>query len=99
IHAPRLLLSHCTPHHPDLPSFPTRRSSDLDALHLSYKAVLKKVERINRTEDKVRVWTVNDAESAKQFFKLGVEAIMTDFPRKMIQAREEYEAAEEGTGK
>ncbi|WP_017549539.1 glycerophosphodiester phosphodiesterase [Salinicoccus carnicancri] len=69
----------------------------LDALHLSYKAVLKKVERINRTEDKVRVWTVNDTGSAKQFFELGVEAIMTDFPRQMIRVREEYEAAETGT--
>ena len=70
----------------------------LDALHLSYKAVMKKEERINHIEDKVRVWTVNDSESAKHFFGLGVEAIMTDFPREMIQARREYQAAEAGTG-
>ncbi len=71
----------------------------LDAVHLSYKAVLKKMERIRKTEDKVRVWTVNDKESAKQFFELGVEAIMTDFPEEMIQVREAYEGAVEGRGK
>src|SRR5699024_12757203 len=43
----------------------------LDALHLSDKAVMKKEERINHIEDKVRVWTVNDSESAKHFFEIG----------------------------
>lgn len=64
----------------------------LDAMHLSYKAVLKKVERIGKSEDKVRVWTVNDTDNAKRFFELGVDAIMTDFPKEMIQARKEYQA-------
>lgn len=68
----------------------------LDAVHLSYKAVLKKTGKIGKSEDKVRVWTVNDVDAAKRFFELGVEAIMTDFPREMLQARKEYQADEAG---
>lgn len=68
----------------------------LDALHLSYKSVLKKVEKIGKSEDKVRVYTVNDEESANQIFELGVEAIMTDFPEEMIRARKEYESEKAG---
>ncbi|WP_411842569.1 glycerophosphodiester phosphodiesterase [Salinicoccus sp. HZC-1] len=68
----------------------------LDALHLSGKAILKNAKRIKTSEDKVRVWTVNDENDAEKFFELGVEAVMTDYPEEIIEARKAYDANEKG---
>lgn len=57
---------------------------DLDAFHIYGEAVLAEPERVNGIEDKVRVWTVNNTESARAFIEMDIGTIMTDYPEEII---------------
>ena len=52
----------------------------LEALHLEKGMVLSNPAHYRDIYDKLRVWTVNDENEIKELIKLGVGAIITDFP-------------------
>lgn len=57
------------------------------SLHTSGKLMEQiDVSAFNATGKSVRVYTVNKVEQAKQLDALGVEAIFTDYPEKMLEA-------------
>jgi glycerophosphoryl diester phosphodiesterase len=43
------------------------------------------VEAAHARNMRVHVWTINDIESMKQYLKLGVDGIMTDYPDRLIE--------------
>jgi len=43
------------------------------------------VEAAHARNMRVHVWTINDIESMKQYLKLGVDGIMTDYPDRLIK--------------
>ncbi|MCG1010663.1 glycerophosphodiester phosphodiesterase [Salinicoccus sp. ID82-1] len=56
----------------------------LEALHISYKAILKNPGRIAGVEDRIRVWTVNETGDAARLLSHGVETLMTNYPERMM---------------
>ncbi|GAB3062795.1 glycerophosphodiester phosphodiesterase [Salinicoccus sesuvii] len=56
----------------------------LEALHISYKAILRYPGRISGIEDRIRVWTVNETTDARKLIDHGVETLMTNYPERMM---------------
>jgi len=59
----------------------------LEALHIDKDVVLKRPEYFANIYDRLRVWTVNDANEMKKFFELGIVAVMTDYPDVAVKVR------------
>lgn len=58
---------------------------NLDGIHLNKKSVdYKLVENCKDNNKKIRVYTVNEKEDLKEMIKLDVDAIFTDFPKKVL---------------
>lgn len=49
------------------------------------------MERYKKSNLKIRVWTVNETEWIKEFIRAGVDAIITNYPKKALKLREEQE--------
>jgi len=47
---------------------------------------ISKARKLNR---EVHVWTVNDEESAKKYMYMGVDGILTDYPKEMVALKKE----------
>jgi glycerophosphoryl diester phosphodiesterase len=52
------------------------------------------VEAAHACNLKVHVWTVNDVDDMKSLLQLGVDGIMTDYPRRLLEATRKYEKNE-----
>ncbi|WP_180968111.1 glycerophosphodiester phosphodiesterase [Cytobacillus massiliigabonensis] len=71
---------------------------DLDALHLNKNIVLPRTNVIYKPMnliglyENVRVWTVNEPAQILQLLELQVNAIITDFPERVIPLRNKREA-------
>lgn len=63
---------------------------DLEALHLSKDAVLNHTYELRDVLDKVKVWVVNEEEEMRQFFEMGINTLMTDFPETAAKIRTDY---------
>lgn len=63
----------------------------LTGLHLHKNLVLEGAVVLDNLEkaQAVRTWTVNEPAEARKCWALGVEAIITDYPAKMVALREE----------
>lgn len=57
----------------------------LEALHLSRDMMLSKPEHYKDVYNRIRVWTVNDEADMDALHKLGVEAIVSDFPDRAVK--------------
>jgi len=57
---------------------------NLESLHLGKDLLLEHPEHWKGLYDKIRVWTVNDENEVAKLKKLGVEAIITDYPYEVI---------------
>jgi len=57
----------------------------LEALHLSKDMILGTPEQYRGVYDRIRVWTVNDAEDMGKLAGMGVNAIITDFPDRAVK--------------
>lgn len=44
------------------------------------------VSKMKRLGYRVFAWTVNDAETARRLFSAGLDGVVTDFPRRMVEA-------------
>ncbi|GAA3731765.1 glycerophosphodiester phosphodiesterase [Salinicoccus jeotgali] len=55
----------------------------LEALHISWKAILEQPERISGIGERIRAWTVNDWETAADLIGHGVGTLVTDYPKEM----------------
>lgn len=62
----------------------------LEALHLSVAAINKSTEDLSEIAQSLRVWVVNDEENARKLFDMGVGAVMTDYPDKVLKIRSDY---------
>jgi glycerophosphoryl diester phosphodiesterase len=43
------------------------------------------MEAAHNRNMRVHVWTINDIDSMKQYLKLGVDGIMTDYPDRLLE--------------
>ena len=58
---------------------------DIDSIHISKRFVDKKtIEKAHQNNKKVRVYTVNNTKDIKKFINLDVDAIFTDYPKKVM---------------
>ena len=55
----------------------------LEALHISWKAILEQPEQISGIGERIRAWTVNDWETAADLIGHGVGTLVTDYPKEM----------------
>ena len=59
----------------------------LDALHVDKDIVFKNPAYWQQIADKLRVWTVNKEKDMKKLTRMGVRAIMTDYPEIAMRIR------------
>ena len=52
-------------------------------MHIDSKQSIKLVENLKNEDIFVLTWTVNDKKFMKKLLKIGVDGIITDFPKKL----------------
>ena len=52
-------------------------------MHIDSKQSIKLVENLKNEDIFVLTWTVNDKRFMKKLLKIGVDGIITDFPKKL----------------
>ncbi len=62
-----------------------------NSIHIDYKqidrkSINKQINKLHSENKKVRVYTVNNVDDAKYLKSIDIDAIFTDFPKKMIKA-------------
>jgi glycerophosphoryl diester phosphodiesterase len=50
----------------------------------------RKLKQLRSNNVQVYAWTVNESKTAHNMMDLGIDAIITDYPRLIIQARGTY---------
>jgi len=60
----------------------------LEALHLEKDMLLSNPEHYKDVYEKLRIWTVNNAQDVTTLLQLGVGAIISDFPGEMLKTCE-----------
>ena len=67
-----------------------RSLSDGISLHIDSKQSIKLVENLKNEDIFVLTWTVNDKRFMKKLLKIGVDGIITDFPKKLAKLLSEH---------
>ena len=61
-----------------------KRYEFANEVNVNYKYVNPRVVRkIHQMEKKINIWTVNESKNLEKYVKMGVDGIITDFPRSL----------------
>jgi glycerophosphoryl diester phosphodiesterase len=71
---------------------PAAQALQVPLTYEGLKVVTKRfVEAAHARNLKVHVWTVNDVNEMQKLLQLGVDGIMTDYPRRLLEMTKKYE--------
>lgn len=89
---------------PNLPVFWDRYRSDVDedidtARKWNFETIVmhcddvtrEKIDKIHRAGIEAGAWTINDTKIMKQFLKMGIDRLYTDYPAKLLGVKAEFE--------